>query len=346
MLGKLQSIQALRGIAVLLVLLSHLFRVEEKYANTTILPEATLAGASGVDIFFVISGFIMVVVTHKKRKGLLEGINFLYRRAFRIYPTYWIYTTLVLIVYLLNKKLVNSGASADILASYALWPTDKLFLVAVGWTLSHEIYFYLVFLLTFLIPERFFNLALAAWAALVIIGSTLYQGDSSWMKLVLSPLTIEFITGALIAQIALNYKPSLPLVYSLTLTIASLSLCFIGGQYYINMTGEIPRDWDRVLFFGLPAALIVFFTYLAENKGARIPMWLTKIGDASYSTYLSHVLVLSSLGHMWLKAPHLGPMENFFILPAMVAASLFYGWLSYKYLEKPIHKLSTSLRLG
>lgn len=346
MLGKLQGIQALRGIAVLLVIFAHLFQVEEKYAGEIILPKTMLLGVSGIDIFFVISGFIMVVTTHKKREGILNSINFLYRRAIRIYPTYWIYTTLVLIVYLLNHNLVNSGAPVDILASYALWPTDNPFLVAVGWTLSFEIYFYLVFTLMFTLPERFFSAALAAWAALVIIAGTLYQGDTPWIRIILSPLTIEFIAGALLAQMILIYRPTLPLAYSGFLIIASLGLIFIAGRHYLNSTGDIPTGWARVLFLGLPATLIVFCTYSAENKGARIPLWMTKIGDASYSTYLSHILVLSALGHTWAKLSHLGIIENYFVLPTMVAASLIYGWVSYTYLEKPILNSLARRRVG
>jgi len=343
--GKLQGIQALRGIAVLFVLFSHLFRIEGKYADELILPKIMLAGASGVDIFFVISGFIMVTVTHKNRQGILNGINFLYRRALRIYPTYWIYTTLVLVAYLINSNLVNSGAPADIVASYALWPTGNPFLVAVGWTLSHEIYFYLVFLLIFLLPERFFIYALAAWTAFVVTAGSLYQGDSPLIGLALSPLTLEFIAGALLAHIILNYRPSLPLVYCGLLIIISLGTIFIGGQYYIDSTGDTPNGWSRAFFFGLPAAVIVFCTDIAEYKGARIPLWLSKIGDASYSTYLSHVLVLSVLGHIWTKAPHLGITESYLVLPTMVIASLIYGWLSYIYIEKPILSFSHSWRL-
>lgn len=120
MFATLNGIQALRAVAVVFVLFSHLFRVEGKYAAETILPNATLIGVSGVDIFFVISGFIMVYVTDGKRDGLLRAIEFLYRRAVRIYPIYWVYTSLVLVLYIVAPSMVNSGAPADILASYAL----------------------------------------------------------------------------------------------------------------------------------------------------------------------------------------------------------------------------------
>lgn len=99
MVGRLEWVQGLRAFAVLLVLFSHLFRIEEKYATQTVLPDFVLAGVSGVDLFFVISGFIMVVVTEKSRAGLRRAAQFIYRRLLRIYPVYWFYTSLVLVVY-------------------------------------------------------------------------------------------------------------------------------------------------------------------------------------------------------------------------------------------------------
>ena len=149
---KIQNIQALRGIAVLSVVFFHLLTIEQKYGGSkTILPDLLQFGMFGVDLFFVISGFVMVTVTRGKFQILKQASRFIYHRAARIYPTYWVYSILVLIVFLLQPSWVNNsqGNQANILASFLLFPSQTLPLVMVGWTLIHEIYFYLVFILVY-----------------------------------------------------------------------------------------------------------------------------------------------------------------------------------------------------
>jgi len=92
-LSKIQNIQALRGIAVIAVVFSHLVIIEKKYGGSeTILPEFLLFGKFGVDLFFVISGFIMVTITRSKFQIPREALKFFYRRVARIYPLYWFYS--------------------------------------------------------------------------------------------------------------------------------------------------------------------------------------------------------------------------------------------------------------
>lgn len=340
MFATLNGIQALRAVAVVLVLFSHLFRIEGKYAVDAILPNITLAGVSGVDIFFVISGFIMVYVTDGKRDGLLKAVDFLYRRAVRIYPIYWVYTSLVLVLYLAAPAMVNSGEPADVLASYALWPTDNPFLVAVGWTLSHEMYFYLCFFLFFFISDRHLSLALIAWGVLVSTAGAAYDGNSAVLKVVLSPLTIEFIAGALLALTILRVKPSMSISVAASGLVLGFGALILAGAWYLEATGGTPKGWWRVVIFGVPATLIVFFMCMAEKAGLKVPRLLVVLGDASYSTYLSHVLVLSALGHIWFKLQAHVSLGSPLVLPLMVVACLVYGYISYRLIEKPIIFLS------
>jgi peptidoglycan/LPS O-acetylase OafA/YrhL len=145
---NIDTIQALRGIAVILVIIFHLMTVEIKYGGIhTIIPNLFHFSMFGVDLFFVISGFIMVIISQGKFQNPKETISFLYNRISRIYPTYWFYTFLILGVYLVKPTWVNSaqGSQIDILNSILLFPSDTLPIVMVGWTLIHEIYFYIVF---------------------------------------------------------------------------------------------------------------------------------------------------------------------------------------------------------
>jgi exopolysaccharide production protein ExoZ len=97
-LAKIQNIQALRGIAVLSVVFFHLLMIERKYGGSrTILPDLFQFGMFGVDLFFVISGFVMFTVSRGKFQIPKQTLRFIYHRMARIYPTYWVYSILVLI---------------------------------------------------------------------------------------------------------------------------------------------------------------------------------------------------------------------------------------------------------
>jgi peptidoglycan/LPS O-acetylase OafA/YrhL len=95
-MNKFLSIQALRGIAALGVVAFHSLSIEQKYSNgDSLLPDFFRLGQSGVDLFFVISGFVMVTVTKERFKINGESMRFLWGRLSRIYPTYWFYFLLV-----------------------------------------------------------------------------------------------------------------------------------------------------------------------------------------------------------------------------------------------------------
>ncbi len=335
MVGRLEWVQGLRALAVLLVLFSHLFRIEEKYAMQAVLPDFVLAGVSGVDLFFVISGFIMVVVTEKSREGLRQAAQFIYRRLLRIYPVYWFYTSLVLLIYLLKPAMVNSGVPSSIWGSYLLWPTGDPFLVAVGWTLSHEIYFYLVFMGLFFLPRIWMVPALLGWGLLVLLAGACYEVSSPWLQLILSPMTFEFIAGALLAIGCMRTLPRVSLRFSLVVMALSILTIFGLGSAYLATTGDTPSGWHRVLLFGPPSVILLYAAILAERAGGVMPRWVVVAGDASYSTYLTHVLVLSVLGYLWVWVARYFAISSFAMLPVMVIACFIYGWISFSLFEKP-----------
>jgi exopolysaccharide production protein ExoZ len=141
----IKNIQALRAIAANGVLVSHLFVVEQKYSHGgAVLSADAHLGAFGVDLFFVISGFIMATIARNA-----SWQRFLFDRAMRTLPPYWFYTTLVLIVSFYVPAYVNSSFEQppSLWRSYLLIPDSVGPLLAVGWTLMHEMYFYFCFAL-------------------------------------------------------------------------------------------------------------------------------------------------------------------------------------------------------
>ena len=100
----LNHVQALRGVAAFLVMLAHLYDSELKYSPDQLLGRWTIYGNAGVDLFFLISGFIMVYVTSNRDRGVKPAFEFLFSRACRIYPLYWIVTLAVFAVALIRCR--------------------------------------------------------------------------------------------------------------------------------------------------------------------------------------------------------------------------------------------------
>src|SRR5262249_24241122 len=142
------NVQALRALAALSVVIFHLSLIEKKYfAQHIVSTNLGKLGTAGVHLFFVISGFVMVVVSMGQLGKNGAAFQFLLRRMIRILPIYWIYTTIVLVIFIVTPQLVNAstGHKANIIASFTLFPTLSVPLVSQAWTLTYEFFFYIVF---------------------------------------------------------------------------------------------------------------------------------------------------------------------------------------------------------
>jgi peptidoglycan/LPS O-acetylase OafA/YrhL len=333
----IKNIQALRAIAANGVLISHLLIVEQKYSHSGPLLSADARfGAFGVDLFFVISGFIMATIaTDTSWQKFLAG------RARRILPPYWFYTTLVLLVSLYAPAAVNSSFAhpPSLWRSYLLIPDTVDPPLAVGWTLIHEVYFYLCFaLIIFLVRSRGFTLPflLLTWmVAVVCLDAVRKMNDMTdpVAAVVVHPLTLEFVFGAMIG-ILIQRKIAACAAPALMAGIAALMMVVL--WFPGTAAGLIAdRNWMRPILIGAPCALIVYAAVAMEIRGAlNAPRWLTTLGDASYSTYLSHVLVLSALGRLFAMAPnHNVYLEAAFVIIGIVTANAI-GWLSCRLIER------------
>ncbi len=334
--GKVQNIQGLRAIAVLLVVATHLLPVEIKYAQFDfILPQFLMIGASGVDLFFLISGFVMVAVTRNAFESPNAIKHFMYHRVTRIYPLYWFYSVLILCVYLIQPTLVNSsqGNQVNILASFLLLPQELLPLVNVGWTLIHEMYFYIIFGLLLFLAKKRLLFALLIWGMIVVIGhNALSWSENPFITFYFHPLTLEFIAGCLIA---IRYYDDSLEGNALVLAIIAVLFWLLAYSLFQISTGErLPMGGLRVIIFGIPAGFILYAALLYEKNHAMImPKWLCKIGDASYSIYLSHVIVLSIIGRFWGLFASDAYWDNILMLMIMLVSVLLAGTISYHFIE-------------
>lgn len=328
-----KKIQILRALAANAVVLSHLFVIEQKYGHGfDLLPAWIHFGSSGVDLFFIISGFIMASLTRET-----SWKDFITARVTRIYPPYWFYTTIVLILWLVAPGMVNNSYdhAPSMWRSYLLFPDTTNPLLAVGWTLVHEMYFYIVFTIILFARVRLMP-ALAAWSATVIIFSFLLPNINRETQPVLyvlfNPLTMEFIAGAVIG-LAIKSGISKHGWWALGVGAG----LFLFNCIASNETASLidVADWHHIFAFGPPFALIVYGAAACEKRGWQPPQSIVALGNASYSTYLSHVLVLSAIGHVFVVQPlHNFPVEVVFVIAGIAVVNI-WALISFRLIEKP-----------
>ena len=328
----------------MLVIALHLVSNEEKYAHGyTVLPNFLAIGSSGVDLFFVISGFVMVMITRNSFQKRGEIRKFIYHRVSRIYPTYWFYSLLMLAIFSVQQSTGSTTRIVDIPASFLLLPQSQLPLLVVGWTLIHEMYFYLVFAVLLVFNQRWLLPLLVLWGITTVIGWLILPSNANpAFRLITDPLTLEFIVGGLIALVHFSGKS----INGWPFLVIALAWWFLGYGICMKL-GLQPESlsWLRVLVFGIPAAFFVYsLVTIEKSSGRRLPNYLILIGDASFSIYLSHLLVIATIGRIWEKFDVVGPWVNGTVVVAMFFSALAIGLISFRLVERPL--LAFTRRIG
>jgi exopolysaccharide production protein ExoZ len=338
---RIVSIQVCRGLAVLLVVLAHLESAERKYCATNHL-HLFQYGVLGVDLFFVISGVVISSVASGRFRSRRNAALFLYHRFTRIFPIYWIYSSIVLTAFIFQPGWINAegGHRVNILASYLLIPIHRPMLLLQAWTLSSELYFYLVFAaLLLLVSERAAGWLLAVWG-IAVVGLKLWVGFSPYpiVQTVLSPLTLEFLAGCFIFY--LYRRVRLSRFAGALLVIAAL--LWLAGvlAYNTHVHGGDAKyiedaPWLRPLLYGTFSGLFLSGAMALEHSGVRFFSFLASIGDHSYSIYLSHILVIEIIARIVSSWHGSIVLIAFVSLPAV----LLVGYLSYTFVERPLMRL-------
>lgn len=319
------SIQHLRGLAATLVLIHHAIHKQGQISGTG---GAWDFGISGVDLFFIISGFIMCHVTATRET---RPSDFLMARVRRIIPLYWALSLVALAVYVVKPSLVNSsGGSTSLIGSFTLVPTGDKFLIQNGWTLSYEFLFYLVFALVLWAKTRYRLSAVVYLLITLVTAGALLSPTQPTVAFATNPILLEFVMGiAAYAYIASGAKP--PVVNATALAIG------VAGLIYAS---TVPVGDYRSLYYGLPFALVFIAlvgseTLISRFSNTAISRLSTSIGDASYSIYLSHPFVLAGLGNIFKKL-HLSPM---LAVALMTVIALAAGYFCHITLEKKLTAL-------
>jgi exopolysaccharide production protein ExoZ len=297
----LSSLQVLRGIAVTLVVFHHAGNAITHSVPAPqgiwlfSFPKLVLTGAAGVDIFFLISGFIMVYVSPPYRNGSKPAGDFLIRRLIRIYPMYALVTLamIALAAFQFYRRGVAFPFGIErIVASLGFVPSfddagNVAPILGQGWTLFYEMFFYLCFAGVLRFSKAHLLPPLIAIFSAVMAGAYLFGSpDNATAVFFRDPIVIEFLFGCGIGILFQrgSIMPSMAWVWFL----ASTALLGCGSAIGAP-------DPFRFLWWGLPAAgLLVAFLKL-EMIGVAWPRALLLLGDASYSVYLVHVLMIYNL---------------------------------------------------
>lgn len=323
----LVSIQFLRAFASIIVVLHHIAYKDKIFGNN-ILSSFTF-GEIGVDIFFIISGYIMMYSTHKKP---VTATNFISNRIIRIIPLYWTLTILALIVFLILPDKVNSsGGETVILQSFFLLPTDGKYLINNGWTLRYEFLFYIIFMISlFLQNKRFIAIIIIG---LLFIGQVI-ESNNTYLKFLTNTLLLEFLFGIFLYFFYNKYKKD-NILLSVSLLTSSIILLFL----FMENSDLIK---SRAIYYGIPALLFCGAFLVLENKLQKIKDFILPIGNSSYSLYLIHPFVLMGNSIILKKFNNESYLYDIILILSMLISSIIVGILTYKYIElKQINYLKT-----
>jgi peptidoglycan/LPS O-acetylase OafA/YrhL len=332
----LGNVQALRAIAALMVVVVHAYAVESTYLPGR--PWTTpyhVLGTYGVDLFFVISGVVMLVSTATWFGEPSAPRRFLARRATRIYPPYWIVTALVLVAYLLVPSATGEHRSArpDVLASFLALPQRGEPLLVVGWTLTYELVFYVVFACALRFRRAALPLIAAAWLLAVVAIGAFGPHANPWVRVLGSPFNAEFAFGMAIGALALRGAFAAPRVLTAVAVALVVAACVgtaYSGREFLEVT------WWRPLTVGVPMALLVYGVLGLERAGLLAPRWLRAQGDASYALYLWHVPAIGAIGLALHRAHVHGAAARVAIVFGGYALAIAVSFAAYHGIERPM----------
>ncbi|NLS16455.1 acyltransferase [Rhizobium sp. P40RR-XXII] len=317
----LYGIQYLRAFAALAVVFFH--AAERSGGHFRI-------GAAGVDVFFVISGFIMWTMSERRP---VTPLRFVLDRLQRIAPSYWIVTAIMIggaaVGLFPNLKLTASHILGSLLFIPVRSPNDsnEIWPVLVqGWTLNFEMFFYVIFAACLFLPRRLrLGSLIGVFLAFVIVGAVIHP-QSPLLVTYTRPIILEFVAGAVLGQLWL--KGNIP---GFRLGLA-LMVAAIGGFAAIEI---LSLEFNEITCGPLAVALVLGM--VSVERGGRLPQIapLTYLGNGSYSIYLWHTLAISVV----VKLATSTPIPSDVVAFVGAIAGTVLGICAYELVEKPLRNL-------
>jgi len=324
---QLGSLQALRAIAALMVVIFHMnvFSLPDRLGSASIWGGFNM-GYAGVEIFFVLSGFIMYYI-HFRDFGRPERFGrYLSKRVTRIYPFFWL-----VLVALVTLRTVGGDPFPgwrDIFVSTTLLPFQDSQLLGVQWTLSFEMAFYIIFSIAILNVRVGILVGVVWFSACAVAALTGYSGPGAGF--LLSSYNLLFLFGIIAARFWDRlHGGQVPILAFGVILFLSVGLFeSVGGYEYYKPL--------RTVLYGLGAAAIIMsLVSLEASARIRAPRWLVFLGDASFALYLVHVTVMS-LAALVLKKLALDDLPPVVLGALLFSVAVAAGAIAHTLVEKPV----------
>ncbi|MDP9056622.1 MAG: acyltransferase [Pseudomonadota bacterium] len=336
------NLQILRLVAAAMVLFGHLNHevLKKPVLAAGFVPFQPIWWHCGVDIFFVVSGFIMALITQDSFGKPGEAGRFLRARLIRLVPMYWLFTTLTLLAMALVPSEMRHHTTnwKHVLGSYLFVPLtmnadgNPRPVMILGWTLNYEMLFYVIFACAMRMGRRRGLAAIAVTLIALAAAGTIFTLPMPF-KVWCDPIILEFLLGMLVYGLWRGC-PALPAWAGLVIAgLGYLAMAAFMAAGIANHFGAY-----RVIWGGVPAAIIAAGVLMIREARAPGPikhMFVTG-GDASYALYLSHPFVLSAVALLCAKA---GVVNAPLYIATAFAACLAFSALFYLRCEQPLQRL-------
>jgi peptidoglycan/LPS O-acetylase OafA/YrhL len=324
---KIESLQILRAIAAWLVVYHHYIQKFYGFNSDSIFNSFfSYRGGFGVDIFFVLSGFVMYITATRPSTG---GWSFFIKRLFRVLPAYWFFSLLLIfLVSMIPEQFPNNQYTLETLIYSMLFiPHENPSglgvypFLTVGWTLNYEVLFYSILAMCIFLNKK--N-AIYICSSVILIAPLLFINEShTLLSVIKSPLMWQFVFGVAVAWLYQRFniiKDFNPVFGIVSILISVVLLTGVLGYGVVHKT--------------IAATLILFGFILINdsiNFNSIFVRFLMRLGDYSYSTYLCHILVIGLM--LKLFGNDLSVITEVLVLIILSALIYFTSKVSYKLIE-------------
>jgi len=337
---NIDSLQILRAFAAIFVIITHSGMTIPGYNIGDL-------GVIGVDLFFVLSGFLMTYTFKESRVGL----SFLKSRVLRIYPIYLAISAPMILVSFM--KWDDSSKLSNLFHNITLIPalhTSYDRSNYVNWTLMYEMYFYVFFAIASFLFKKKIKSSLACSAIIVLLMFIVktrfeigYSGwfDTSAINILGNTIVLDFVVGSLWGCVynKITFQTPKLMAYAMSTFIIAMSLFLIRH----NMKGGIDYQSSLFLNSSIPSFFVVFIISLTHSGKSKIEKGLIYLGGASYSMYLSHlyIFLLANTEHAsnLLKTviTKLHIENTYFLSVFLMLVAISAGIAAHELIEKPLN---------
>jgi exopolysaccharide production protein ExoZ len=331
---KFASIQILRAIAAIMVLISHLiFAIEYAGIPCPIYHIGSMAdtGLAGVMLFFGISGFIVTYIGRKSVGNPYQGLIFFIRRILRVFPIYWITTFIAILLWKAGIGFRSTNVTIGyLIKSLLCFPMPRSPIIDQGWSLPYEIYFYVIFSLGLVLFSNFTRIIIACgiWFLLTLAASQLLP-ESDALRFLGSVHILSFMMGSLLGFLFCRG------VIPASKKIANI-LCFCSIGAFIGIYCLFPKVDVSYLVKSTPLYLALAGAVFHLNPLGKAANLISKIGDASYSIYLTQGFFVMALPRILKHFSEIQTLNPMMILIPSFVFIVACGYVFWMFVENPI----------